>query len=41
LLHFALECDEILVLEEGKVAIKGNFDYIHNKRPDIFHAAFE
>ena len=36
-LHFALECDEIIVLEEGKVVIKDTYENICEKRPDIFH----
>ena len=27
-LHFAVECDEIIVLDEGRVIIQGDFDTI-------------
>ena len=40
-LHFALECDEIIVMDKGSIVIKDTYEEINEKRPDIFHEAFE
>ena len=35
LLHFAIECDQIIVLDNGSMVIKGDYEEINAKRPDI------
>ena len=38
-LHFAAQCDEIIVMDKGEIIMRGTYDEINSTRPDIFEKA--
>jgi len=39
-LHFALECDEIIVMQKGKIIVHGTYEEIEETHPEVFKLAF-
>ena len=35
-LHFAKQCDNIILMNEGKILAEGNYDQLYSKYPEVF-----